>query len=69
MINVMMARVCLSLGVLNFLVFGTIFAKNHDGNILLPDMNVYYQHHWHLDTLIIIFVIFDLYLLILQKVI
>ena len=69
MINVMMARVCLSLGVLNFLFFGTIFAKNYDGKILLPDMNIYYQHHWYLDTLIIIFVIFDLYLLILQKVI
>ena len=68
MINFMMARVCLSLGVLNFLLFGTILAKNCDGKILLPDMNIYYQHHCHLDTLILIVLIFDLSLLFLQKV-
>ena len=67
MINFMMARVCLSFGVFNFLLFGTIFAKSGDGKTLLPDMNIYYQHHWYLDTFILIVIIFDLYLLFLPK--
>ena len=67
MIDFMTARVCLSLKVLNVLLFGAIFAKNRDGKILLPDMNIFYQHHCHLDTFILIVIIFYLSLLILQK--